>query len=71
MLLNGQILPAENNRIETEKNILKSAKKKRKNKRLNTYDVDYLPDEAGEEEAPYRESENFFIDSKQNQVMKL
>lgn len=53
----------------TEKTIKSSvhSRKKKRNKRLNTLDNEYLPDEAAEvEEEQKEETDNFFIEKKQN-----
>ena len=68
-IMGGNTAVSEKNRIEAEKNTFGIHKRKRKNKRLNTYDFDYLPDEVDEEEAVHKEPENIFIKKQENQII--
>lgn len=55
---------------ETKKAVTTPIKKKKKNKRLNTIDSDFLPDEAEEIETTENTSSNFFIEKKQNTALQ-
>ena len=59
-VLNGNIFASEFS-VTATKPLNKPSKRKRKNKRLNTYDTDYLPDEPGENDNSEVQKENFFI----------
>ena len=52
--------------IESKKNITIPIRKKRKSKRLNTIDTDYLPDEVIEE-STNNKADNFFISEEKSQ----
>ncbi len=67
-ILNGNIFAAEFGKKSVTEPINKPAKKRRKNKRLNTYDTDYLPDEPQEDDNKEVEKENFFIISKEKNL---
>ena len=67
-ILNGNIFASELG-ITSTKPINKPSKRKRKNKRLNTYDTDYLPDEAEEPEIKEAEKDNFFISSQAENII--
>ena len=55
---------------EVKKNTTSPVKKKRKNKRLNTIDSDFFPDEASETETSEITSSNFFIEKKENPALQ-
>ncbi len=57
--------PELNEQIINNKKVTKPIRKKRKNKRLNTLDSDYLPDTI-DEETINQEERNFFIKSSLN-----
>lgn len=51
------------------KNIIKPKRKKRKSKRLNTIDTEYLPEEFEDSPETINEDENnFFVETKQNRI---
>ncbi len=52
---------------KAEKTLTLPFRKKRKNKRLNTIDTDYLPDETEETEI---KADNIFLENEQNLIMK-
>ncbi len=68
-ILNGNIFASELG-ITSTKPINKPSKRKRKNKRLNTYDTDYLPDETGEIDDEKIAKENFFISAQEEKFPK-
>lgn len=45
-------------------------RKKSKNKRLNTYDTDYLPDETAETEVSENNADNIFSSQSENKIKK-
>lgn len=54
---------------EAEKKTTSPIKKRRKSKRLNTIDTDYLPDDV-ESKNNIDSSQNFFVESEHNQVVE-
>ena len=60
-ILNGNIFASEFGIKSVTKPLNRSSKRKRKSKRLNTYDTDYLPDDIQETEINEVEKDNFFI----------
>ena len=56
---------------ETSKLTTLPMKKKRKSKRLNTIDSDYLPDEASSSVKKDSEANNFFLEEKPNVISKF
>lgn len=54
---------------ETEKKVTNPVKKKRKNRRLNTIDTDYLPDEV-QDVQPVETSQNFFVEKEPNPIIE-
>ncbi len=70
-LYQSNVFSAEINEQIINKKTAKPIKRKKRNKRLNTIDTDYLPDEALEEnEDKKEEANNFFIDSQNNKVRR-
>ena len=63
-LYNGNIFSPEIALKEEAKLVTRPIKKKRKSKRLNTMDSDYLPDEATSISKADVESSNFFLEEK-------
>jgi hypothetical protein len=56
---------------EKIKNITQiSKRKKSKNKRLNTFDTDYLPDESPQTDLPENNTNNIFTSQPENEVKK-
>ena len=68
-LLQSNIFAPEFGAREPEKKITNPIKRKRKNKRLNTIDTDYLPDETMETQKADT-SQNFFVEKKQNPLFE-
>ena len=67
--LYGTSLFMSNTLINEVKKVTNSpVKKKRKSKRLNTMDFEYLPDEAFEASALSENPENFFIEENENKI---
>lgn len=70
-LYGANVFSPELNEQLNAKNHTKPIKKRRKSKRLNTIDTDYLPDEALDEPVHIQEDENnFFITSENNKIQK-
>lgn len=68
-LLQSNIFAPEFGARETEKKITNPIKKKRKSKRLNTMDTDYLPDESSSN-GEISTSDNFFVEKEQNPIFE-
>lgn len=66
-LLQANIFAPEFGARDAIKKTTSPIKKKRKNKRLNTMDTDYLPDES-EEISQIVETDNFFIKKEKNNI---
>ena len=63
----SNIFAPEFGAINSKKNITIPIRKKRKSKRLNTIDTDYLPDEIIEESSK-EDADNFFIAEEKNNI---
>ena len=68
-LLQSNIFAPEFSARETEKKISNPIKKKRKSKRLNTMDTDYLPDEV-ETTGQVVKTDNFFVEKEENPLFE-
>jgi 6-pyruvoyl-tetrahydropterin synthase len=68
--INANIFAPEFITEKIQNNTKKTLKKRRKNKRLNTLDSEYLPDEAEETENENKQEniDNFFIENKKNSL---
>lgn len=70
-LYQSNVFSAEINEQIINKKTSKTIKRKRRSKRLNTIDTDYLPDEVIEDNDVKKEdTNNFFIDTPSNKIRK-
>ncbi len=68
-LYQSNIFASEFGIKKIERNSSAPNRKKRKSKRLNTIDTDYLPDEAEVQEEKFQ-NENIFLENEQNSLIK-
>ena len=68
-LLQSNIFAPEFGAREVEKKISNPIKRKRKSKRLNTIDTDYLPDEVSSVQN-VESNQNFFVEKDQNPIFE-